>query len=330
MFRKHQILTRLGLSFGLVVLLGLIIPIQSAIADEMFLGTQTSTPEFEFIGTGTSLIDILLEDCSGGVCTMASGSGNGTGALFSENGTYTFSTTSSSPFTLTCLGGGDFSVSQTVPIDFSFTSATGTLTGTVNFTFSTDVGGGTLAGVLTVTGGTFASDFPSGFADMQLSLGNGFPLSDLCGATGTIDSEIDGGTIVAAPVSTGSCPLTQGFWKNHPSAWPVSSLTIGGVTLTEAQLIKILKTAPKHGNATLILVHQLIAALLNVENGSIPDPLVQATITDAQNLLAGEIGSEGKITFVAAGSTLGQKMVSDAELLDAFNNGAFSTGCTND
>src|SRR5689334_10028024 len=26
------------------------------------------------------------------------------------------------------------------------------------------------------------------------------------------------------------CAFTQGYWKNHPDAWPVSSLTLGGVS----------------------------------------------------------------------------------------------------
>ena len=26
---------------------------------------------------------------------------------------------------------------------------------------------------------------------------------------------------------------TPGFWKNHPEAWPVSSVTVGGVTYTK-------------------------------------------------------------------------------------------------
>jgi hypothetical protein len=222
---------------------------------------------------------------------------------------------------------------QTTPIDFSFTpniGSSGTLTGTVNFTSATDLGGGTLAGVLTVIGGTFASGFPSGFGSVNLSLANAFDLANLCSATGTIDSEVDSGTIVPLPVTTGTCPLTQGFWKNHPKAWPVSSLTIGGVSLTEAQLITILKTAPKGGDATLILVHQLIAALLNVANGSVPSALVRSTITDAQSLLTGNIGAGGTITSVKASSPTGQKMVADAAILDSFNSGSFSPGCVCD
>jgi hypothetical protein len=104
-----------------------------ALADYIGLGTQLNVPEFQFIGTETNVIDLLLEDCSGGVCTMATGSGFGTGVFASANGTYLFTSASASPFTLGCLGGGDFSVSQTSEIDFSYTSSNGSLTGTVAF-----------------------------------------------------------------------------------------------------------------------------------------------------------------------------------------------------
>jgi hypothetical protein len=70
------------MSLVLVMLLGAFMATRSAIAaDEIFLGTQASTPEFEFIGTGTPMIDILLEDFNGSVFIMASGSANGTGAF---------------------------------------------------------------------------------------------------------------------------------------------------------------------------------------------------------------------------------------------------------
>src|SRR6185295_7670920 len=28
---------------------------------------------------------------------------------------------------------------------------------------------------------------------------------------------------------------TPGYWKNHPAAWPVASITVGGITYTKAQ-----------------------------------------------------------------------------------------------
>ena len=63
-------------------------------------------------------------------------------------------------------------------------------------------------------------------------------------------------------------PLTIGYWKNHPENWPVLSLTICSNSLTQAELISVLKTQPK-GDKTIIMAQQLIAAQLNVANGNV-------------------------------------------------------------
>src|SRR5215471_9074701 len=60
-----------------------------------------------------------------------------------------------------------------------------------------------------------------------------------------------------------NCTYTQGFWKTHPEAWPVGSLTLGNTTYSAADLLLILNT-PAGGNGLLILAHQLIAAKLNL------------------------------------------------------------------
>jgi hypothetical protein len=129
--------------------------------------------------------------------------------------------------------------------------------------------------------------------------------------------------------AVGTCPLTQGFWKNHPDDWPsvvvnAGGLTLGTVTYTEAELITILKT-PVGGDASLNLAHQLIAAMLNVANGSDSGP-ISATITDAN----GDIGSGGSGTIpegIAPSSPLGADMVNDAAVLDAFNEGKLTPIC---
>jgi hypothetical protein len=294
----------------------------AAQSDFLFLGAQSNVPEFQFRGTGTDVIDIFLQDCSGGTCIMASGSASGMGTLFSTDGKYSLTTTSSTPFTLVPSGGGNFTVIQTTPINFSFSASQGTLTGLATFT-SAPSGGNMLTGTLTVTGGTFASEFPSGVGSLSVNLANGFDLNTLIGNLGIIDSEIDQGMIVPEAVPPSNvCPLTQGFWKNHPSAWPVTSLEIGGVTLTEAQLIDILETPPKGGNAVLILEHQLIATLLNIANGSNSTPIL-STVADAQSLLTGNVG-----TFVSSSSALGQGMVADSNTLDSYNNSALTPTCT--
>src|SRR5262249_36563852 len=104
--------------------------------------------------------------------------------------------------------------------------------------------------------------------------------------------------------------LTQGFWKNHPSAWKVTSLTIGGTSYTQNQLIQILQT-PTGGNAALILAHQLIAAMLNVANGAAESGTTAAKIADASTLLNGiNLLSP---TNVSPSSSLGAMMIADAD-----------------
>jgi hypothetical protein len=126
------------------------------------------------------------------------------------------------------------------------------------------------------------------------------------------------------PPPTGQCPLTQGYWKNHPDAWPVTSLTLGSETYTEAELLAILRT-PVRGDASLILAHQLIAAKLNIANGSDPAP-VSATIADADSLLS---GFAGKLPYhVRPSSATGQAMVGDAAILDTYNNGQLTPDCS--
>ena len=115
------------------------------------------------------------------------------------------------------------------------------------------------------------------------------------------------------------CTLTQGFWKNHPAAWPVTSLTIGGVTYTESQLIAILQTPPQGGDATYILIHQLIAAELNVANGA-DSSSIASTITAADNYLSAHpLGSNPQGAAHDEGTSL-------ASTLDNFNSGITGPG----
>ena len=138
--------------------------------------------------------------------------------------------------------------------------------------------------------------------------------------------------LTSNPAYANECPLTQGFWKNHPAAWGVDSagLIIGGQSDTQAELLTILQTPPSGGNAALNLAHQLIAAQLNFDTGSVftPDPSGPIRI-DANSLLSGACGTTGLPgCFVKASSPLGQQMVNDAATLDAFNSGTLTPICT--
>jgi hypothetical protein len=119
-------------------------------------------------------------------------------------------------------------------------------------------------------------------------------------------------------IRQGNCTLTQGFWKNHAGAWPVEELVLGGVTYTKAEAIAILRTPPR-GDATYILIHQLIATKLNVAAGA--DPSAIATvIADADAWLASHpLGSKPTGADRETGIML-------AGLLDDFNNGVTGPG----
>jgi uncharacterized repeat protein (TIGR01451 family) len=140
----------------------------------------------------------------------------------------------------------------------------------------------------------------------------------------------DSGSLTCTPPPPSNmCPLTQGFWKNHfPGAWPSSvlanGLKIGSKTYTAAQLEANLETPPSGGNALLILSHQLIAAKLNILNGSNPIPIA-ATITAADAAID---GLNINVDFVAAGSALGMQMTALADTLDSYNSSLLTPTCT--
>ena len=121
------------------------------------------------------------------------------------------------------------------------------------------------------------------------------------------------GPSLRTQAQTTGCTLTQGFWKNHPEAWPVDTILIGGVSFTRESALGLLK-APPRGDAGYILVHQLIAAKLNVLNGA-DDSSIAAAIDAADAWFASHAigtpptGEDRETAVMLAGQ------------LDAFNNG---------
>jgi hypothetical protein len=132
--------------------------------------------------------------------------------------------------------------------------------------------------------------------------------------------------LTAAPDLTtpATCPLSQGFWKNHRGAWPVATLVLGNQSYNQAELLKLL-TTPSMGDASLILARQLIAAKLNIANGSDPAPIL-AAIASADALLG---GFAGKLPYhVPASSATGAAMVAAAATLANYNEGTLTPICT--
>jgi hypothetical protein len=148
-------------------------------------------------------------------------------------------------------------------------------------------------------------------SDAPLSSGVTGPGSDVAEPGRTAIVGAQGVSAVAA-----NCTLTQGFWKNHEEDWPVASLTLGAVTYTKAQALAILRTPPR-GDATYILIHQLIAATLNVASGADASAV---SIADANAwLTANPLGSKPKGAARDQGIAL-------ADTLDAYNNGVIGPG----
>jgi hypothetical protein len=135
-----------------------------------------------------------------------------------------------------------------------------------------------------------------------------------------------------ADCPVGGCTLTWGYWKTHgpdpdcspgnqSNEWNVTSLTIGGQSVSAAALCDIFHQNPAAcgkgtgANAVVILEHQLIAAMLNKVNGAISCPFANQAITDANTLLVGHVND-----CVGASSVLGQQMIAVAGLLDTYNS----------
>jgi hypothetical protein len=86
-----------------------------------------------------------------------------------------------------------------------------------------------------------------------------------------------------APMGSVNCTLTQGYWKNHPGAWPVLELELGGRTYGQDELLAILHE-PVKGNGLVQLSHQLIAAKLNIAAGA-SDTEIASVIVQADLLI---------------------------------------------
>lgn len=107
---------------------------------------------------------------------------------------------------------------------------------------------------------------------------------------------------------------TPGYWKNHPEAWPVNSITVGGQTYTKAQAIAWLGKVGKDKTTTMF--SSLVSAKLNVllgNNSSCVDPTI---------LLADDWMRTYPVGSKVAASSLAWKIGEPYHrLMDNYNNG---------
>lgn len=209
--------------------------------------------------------------------------------------------------------GGDFDVSS-FPYKFDYGSSPQPLTQHV---IPLSTLGATCGDDLTIVVHVVAAEVDGSGAILRYTHGFAFS-EDACADKGYCLHH----PVCCPPADAGvGCTLTQGFWKNHPDAWPVSSLSIAGITYSVAELIELLETAPK-GDASLILAHQLIAAMVNVANGA-PEP---PEVDEALTLLAANADTDGRLPFgFQPGSALHQQATDLADELADFNEGVAGT-----
>ena len=185
---------------------------------QLTLGTTTGA-ELDAIGTGGQTIDIndrIVREAPASLPPVVQ-----TRPVQLRSGTYLMTSPSQTAFTLTPgTVAGSYTVSQSAPVAFSYTSSGGTLTGTLEFLSATDsavdsdgVSIVSLVGTLTVTGGSLAVDLPKS-TTMVLQLSQYNSLASLLNGTATLTTQVDEGSITPEPASIflfGSGLLALGF-----------------------------------------------------------------------------------------------------------------------
>jgi cysteine-rich repeat protein len=129
---------------------------------------------------------------------------------------------------------------------------------------------------------------------------------------------MDGYGSTQSPIASEDCTLTQGYWKNHPKAWPVSQLTLGSTTYTKAQALTIFGE-PVEGNGLISLAHQLMASKLNVAAGA------TNTISEAIAQADAKIGAL-VVPTIGAGTLPTISTSSLVQALDDYNRGETGPG----
>ena len=119
-----------------------------------------------------------------------------------------------------------------------------------------------------------------------------------------------------------SCTFTQGYWKNHESAWP-APYSATAQWLSTGHLVNnvtwdgILGLSVAGGNSYMQLAHQWIAATLNAAGGQPVNPAVATALSLGGAWLTANTPSGNTVPFIKNNAQANAW----ANTLDQFNNG---------
>jgi hypothetical protein len=140
------------------------------------------------------------------------------------------------------------------------------------------------------------------------------PVLEGCDLSTTSTTPVTQLLLIGVPAQCGPGTGTPGYWANHPKAWPVQEIQVGGITYSKQQAISML-LQPKAGDKRGTLFAALVCAKLNIlieNDGS----CVQDVIASADAWWATYYGSK-----VAGSSAAWQTAEPWYFTLDQYNNG---------
>ena len=116
------------------------------------------------------------------------------------------------------------------------------------------------------------------------------------------------------PVANQPGTGTPGYWKTHASAWPVDSITVGGVSYTKAEAIAWLGKVGSDKSITLF--SSLVPAMLNVAIGNDGSCVADAIAAANDWFITNHLGTN--VLASSAAWKIGEPLQFQ---LDNYNNG---------
>lgn len=130
-------------------------------------------------------------------------------------------------------------------------------------------------------------------------------------------SEVFAAAVCGCQVPKG-CTRTQGYWGNKPGVlWRTPYARENMFFSSGLSWQSLFDTAPRGGNAYVILAHQYQAALLNIAAGASAPPGIQTVLANARTFF------NSGATLASCGASACATQKSWAGILDTYNNGQY-------